>query len=150
MSLHPLPGIRASHRRRLENGEPVLKRMDYAASGGNEIFLSFEDESETLFGLLRLRIQNSVIPLAGLENATPMAIIRELHVYGPEVPLKNQSPEAAQHKGLGKALLKKPERIAREEFKAPQMLVLSGVGAREYYRIEFGYHSAGDYMVKRL
>jgi len=54
-----------------------------------------------------------------------------------------------QHKGLGKALLKEAERIAREEFKAPQMLVLSGIGAREYYRTEFGYSSAGDYMAKK-
>jgi histone acetyltransferase (RNA polymerase elongator complex component) len=30
------------------------------------------------------------------------------------------------------------------------MLVLSGVGAKEYYRAEFGYHSAGDYMSKFL
>jgi elongator complex protein 3 len=131
-------------------GEPVLKRMDYPASGGNEVFLSFEDERETLFGLLRLRLQSEPIPIAGLENTTPTAIIRELHVYGPEVPLKDQSPDAAQHKGLGKALLKAAERIAREEFHAPQMLVLSGVGAKEYYRAEFGYHSAGDYMVKSL
>ena len=131
-------------------GEPVLTRMDYSASGGTEIFLSFEDERETLFGLLRLRIQANPIPLPGLENTMPTAIIRELHVYGAEVPLKNQSPEAAQHKGLGKALLKEAERIAREEFQAPQMLVLSGVGAREYYRAEFGYTPAGDYMGKRL
>ena len=131
-------------------GEPVLTRMDYSASGGTEIFLSFEDERETLFGLLRLRIQANPIPLPCLENTMPTAIIRELHVYGAEVPLKNQSPEAAQHKGLGKALLKEAERIAREEFQAPQMLVLSGVGAREYYRAEFGYTPAGDYMGKRL
>jgi elongator complex protein 3 len=131
-------------------GEPVLKRMDYAASGGHEIFLSFEDERETLFGLLRLRIQTGAIPIDGLENTTPTAIIRELHVYGAEVALKNQSADSAQHKGLGKALIKEAERIAREEFKAPQMLVLSGVGAREYYRAEFGYSSVGDYMVKRL
>jgi elongator complex protein 3 len=65
------------------------------------------------------------------------------------VPLKNQSPDAAQHKGLGKALLREAERIAREEFKASQLLVLSGVGAREYYR-ESGYHLEGDYMVKEL
>jgi elongator complex protein 3 len=66
------------------------------------------------------------------------------------VPLKNQNIDAAQHKGFGKALLREAERIAREEFKAPQMLVLSGVGAKEYYRSEFGYHSVGDYMVKDL
>ena len=131
-------------------GEPVLTRLDYQASGGNEIFLSFEDERETLFGLLRLRIQSEAIPVSGLENTSPAAIIRELHVYGPEVALKEQSPDAAQHKGLGKALILEAERIAREEFKAPQMLILSGVGAREYYRAEFGYHLAGDYMAKQL
>jgi elongator complex protein 3 len=123
-------------------GEPTLQRMDYPASGGAEIFLSFEDERETLFGLLRLRIQSESIPVSGLENTTPAAVIRELHVYGPEVPLKNQSPDSAQHKGLGKALLKEAEHIAREEFNLQQMLILSGVGAREYYRTEFGYRSA--------
>jgi elongator complex protein 3 len=131
-------------------GEPILKRMDYTASGGTEVFLSFEDENETLFGLLRLRIQSEVIPQPGFDNVSPTAILRELHVYGPEVPLKNQNVDAAQHKGLGKALLREAERIAREEFKAPQMLVLSGIGAKEYYRSEFGYHSTGDYMVKNL
>jgi len=79
---------------------------------------------------LRLRIQSESIPVSGLENTTPAAVIRELHVYGPEVPLKNQSPDSAQHKGLGKALLKEAERIAREEFNLQQMLILSGVGAR--------------------
>ncbi len=134
----------------LKIGEPALKRMDYSASGGTEIFLSFEDENETLFGLLRLRIQSEVILLSGFESVSPTAIVRELHVYGPEVPLKNQNADAVQHKGLGKALLREAERIAHEEFKAPQMLVLSGVGAKEYYRSEFGYHPAGDYITKNL
>jgi len=131
-------------------GEPALKRIDYEASGGREIFLSFEDERETLFGLLRLRIQTGAITLDGTENNAPTAIIRELHIYGAEVPLKDQSPNAVQHKGLGKALLREAERIARDEFKVPQMLVLSGVGAREYYRMEFGYGLMGDYMLKNL
>ena len=73
-------------------GEPSLKRMDYPASGGTEVFLSFEDEKETLFGLLRLRIQSEAIPVSGLENTTPTAIIRELHVYGPEVAV--EKPES--------------------------------------------------------
>jgi histone acetyltransferase (RNA polymerase elongator complex component) len=30
------------------------------------------------------------------------------------------------------------------------MIILSGVGAREYYRTEFGYSLQGDYMVKEL
>jgi elongator complex protein 3 len=117
-------------------------RMDYEASGGKEILLSFEDETETLFGLLRMRLHPK------LEGNS--ALIRELHVYGPEVPLSKQKEGAAQHKGLGKALLQEAERVAREEFQAPGMVILSGVGAREYYRTEFGYSLQGDYMVKEL
>ncbi|MDD5127436.1 MAG: tRNA uridine(34) 5-carboxymethylaminomethyl modification radical SAM/GNAT enzyme Elp3 [Dehalococcoidales bacterium] len=129
-----------------EVGEPRLVRLDYEASGGKEILLSFEDEKETLFGLLRLRLQNTSIPV--LKESGVCAIIRELHVFGPEVPLSEQKREAAQHKGLGKALLAEAERIAAESG-SKQVLVLSGVGAKEYYR-ESGYVSLGDYMAKKL
>jgi elongator complex protein 3 len=129
-------GHRAREGRQID--EPGLVRMDYQASGGREIFLSFEDDSETLFGLLRLRLQET------------SAVIRELHIYGPEVPLTEQKDGAAQHRGLGKALLLEAERIAAEEFKLPQMKILSGIGAREYYRSEFGYRLEGDYMVREL
>lgn len=131
-------------------GEPRLTRLDYEASGGKEILLSFEDEKETIFGLLRLRIQSKPIPALKQEFEGNSVIIRELHIYGPEVPLGEQKGEAAQHKGLGKALVKEAERIADEEFQAQQMVVLSGVGAKEYYRTEFGYTSLGDYMIKTL
>ena len=130
-------------------GEPRLVRMDYTASDGTEVFLSFEDDNETLFGLLRMRIQSRPVP-----SLTPSggnhAVIRELHVFGPEVPLSAQRPEAAQHKGLGRALLLEAERIALEEFNAGRMAVLSGTGAKEYYRAGFGYRPEGDYMVKAL
>ncbi len=131
-------------------GEPRMVRMDYEASGSREIFLSFEDENETLFGLLRMRVQSKPITTLGQEIKGNLALIRELHIFGPEVPLSEQKPEAAQHKGLGKALLREAERIAGEEFKAQRMIVLSGIGAKEYYRTEFGYSSQGDYMVKNL
>jgi len=124
--------------------------MDYEASGGREIFLSFEDEGETLFGLLRMRIQSKPMARLGQEIKGNLALIRELHVYGPEVSLSQRNPVAAQHKGLGKALLREAERIASEEFQVRQMVVLSGTGAKEYYRTEFGYRSQGDYMVKEL
>ena len=133
-----------------ETGEPQLVRMDYQASGGREIFLSFEDEKETLFGLLRMRIPSKPLVKLGQTNGENCALIRELHIYGPELPLRQRNATAAQHKGLGKALLQEAERIARDEFHARQMAILSGVGAREYYRSEFGYSSQGDYMVRSL
>ena len=133
-----------------EIGEPHLIRMDYEASGDREIFLSFEDEGGTLFGLLRLRIQSKSIPALGQWTDGNLALIRELHVFGREVPLKEQKQEAAQHKGIGKALLREAERIAGDEFKSQQMVVLSGTGAKEYYRSGFGYCSHGNYMIKNL
>jgi elongator complex protein 3 len=129
-------------------GTPELTRFDYDASGGKEIFLSFEDKQETLFGLLRLRIQQGGI-LPGIRNNSSVAIIRELHVFGPEVPLNMRNPEAAQHRGLGKALLNEAERIVYNEFKIPQIFVLSGVGAKPYYQEE-GYYPVSEYLVKDL
>jgi len=133
-----------------EIGDPRMVKMDYEASGGREVFLSFEDEKETLFGLLRLRIQSKPIMVLEPGAKGNLAIIRELHIYGPEVPLSEHREEAAQHKGLGKELLREAERIASREFQAQRIVILSGVGAREYYRSEFGYSSQGDYMVKNL
>jgi len=118
-------------------GEPRLTRMDYETLGGREVFLSYEDENETLFGLLRLRMNGE------------KAIVRELHIFGPEVPLGGRLERAAQHHGLGERLLREAERIAWEEFKADKLSVLSGVGAREYYR-SLGYGLEGAYMTREL
>ncbi|MBI2830532.1 MAG: tRNA uridine(34) 5-carboxymethylaminomethyl modification radical SAM/GNAT enzyme Elp3 [Chloroflexi bacterium] len=132
-----------------EIGRPELVREDYQASGGTEIYLAFEDDKETLFGMLRMRVQPDI--MKGLfPLGEEVALIRELHIFGPEVPLFRQEEKAAQHKGLGRALLSEAERIALHEFNMSHMAILSGVGAREYYRGEFGYAPRGDYMVKRL
>jgi elongator complex protein 3 len=130
-------------------GEPHLVRTDYTAADGKEIFLSFEDDSGTLFGLLRMRIQPRPVPVLGGPGGN-YAVIRELHVFGPEVPISEQRTKAAQHKGLGKALLREAERIALDEFQACRLIILSGTGAKEYYRTEFACRPEGDYMVKSL
>ena len=123
-------------------GQPRLTRMDYETYGGREIFLSYEDTNETLFGLLRMRIK-TIAANVGL------ALIRELHIFGPEVPLGEKGNQVAQHRGLGESLLREAERIARAEFYAGELSILSGVGAREYYR-SLGYNLENAYMVKRL
>ena len=131
-------------------GEPHLVRMDYDASGGKEIFLTFEDVGGTLFGLLRMRVQPKSAAGGDTIEGQHGCIIRELHVYGPELPLSMREPGAVQHKGFGKALLSEAERIARHEFEANSLAILSGVGAREYYRKEFACTLQNGYMVKRL
>jgi len=122
-----------------------LTRLDYEASEGKEIFLSYEDANETLFGLLRLRINYRSQAVSNTDSA----LVRELHVFGSEVPLGEKREQAPQHRGLGAELLREAERIAREEFHASKLSILSGVGARDYYR-PFGYRLEGAYMVKEL
>jgi elongator complex protein 3 len=131
------------HRRRdgWQIGQPSLHRYEYTASGGREIFLSYEDAGGTLFGLLRLRISpGDIYP----------AIVREIHIFGSEVPLGDQDDLAAQHKGLGSQLLKEAERIARDENSIHKIAVISGVGARDYFRNVGGYELEGHYMTKEL
>ena len=54
-------------------------------------------------------------------------------------------------RGWGRLLLREAERIALEEYDAKKILVLSGVGAREYYR-KLGYFRPPEspYMWKIL
>ena len=141
-------GHRLRNRRLI--GEPQLVRYDYDASEGKEVFLSFEDSNGTLFGLLRMRVQSKPIKGIDVEKGKNTSVVRELHVYGTEVPLNAKYAGAAQHKGIGKALLAEAERIAVNEFGSSILAILSGVGAREYYRKEFDCVKNGAYMVKRL
>jgi len=126
-------------------------RRTYDAAGGREIFLSYEDAAaDRLVSFLRLRIPTTAHPTphrpSVLEGA---ALIRELHTYGPHLPLRERSEEAAQHHGFGVRLLREAERIVREETDLRRVAVIAGVGVREYYR-RFGYALAGTYMIKTL
>ncbi len=124
-----------------------LKRMDYRAGGGRETFLSFEETTNNLLiGFLRLRKPSSNVHRAELREA---AGIRELHVYGPMVEIGERAKEKWQHRGYGKELLKEAERIASEEWGLNTIRVISGIGARDYYR-KFGYRRVGPYMGRSL
>ena len=126
-----------------------LLREDYEASEGREIFISFEDvKNDILIGFLRLRIPSEKAHRKEI-NCCPSAIVRELHIYGPLVPIGGKPKYEWQHRGYGRELLAEAERIAREEFDVKKMLVISGVGVREYYR-KFGYRKDGPYVSKRL
>lgn len=130
-------------------GRLTLRRTDYSASGGHEIFLSYNDARDKLVALLRLRVPSpNAHPLfPALKNA---ALIREVHTYGEVAPLLRAAEKGKkQHKGLGKKLLKEAEKIARKEFGIKKMAVISGVGVRGYYE-KNGYALKDTYMVKEL
>lgn len=130
-------------------GDPVLKRRDYEASDGQEVFLSYETaDEEHLFALLRLRKPSGQkFSQFGsvLHNA---ALIREVHSYGNEVSI-GEEQGVGQHRGLGRKLIAEAERIAKEEWGMKKMTIIAGVGTREYYR-KWGYEEQCTYMVKEL
>jgi elongator complex protein 3 len=128
----------------------VLKRRDYEASDGREIFLSFETEDEkSLFALLRLRIPQKYEVTEFPSVLKNSALIREVHSYGAETEVGDHTKDNTQHKGLGKKLLQEAERISKEEFQTKKMTIIAGIGTREYYR-KFGYEEKATYMVKKL
>jgi elongator complex protein 3 len=138
---------------RLRDFTPKLKRIDYEASGGHEVFLSYEDEeAEALFGFLRLRIPSGNEQRPELRNERA-SLVRELHVYGTVVPIGKQASTSGQfqqqHKGIGTALLHESEEIARKEFDRRKHVVISATGTREYYRRR-GYKDDGAYVSKPL
>lgn len=108
----------------------------YWANGGDEYFISAEDvEQDIILGFCRLRL-----------GERSEAMIRELHVYGSVAPIGDEGD--TQHKGWGSKLLKKAEDIALKEGRK-KMLIISGVGVREYYR-KFGYERDRFWMGKEL
>ncbi|MGQ4834336.1 MAG: tRNA uridine(34) 5-carboxymethylaminomethyl modification radical SAM/GNAT enzyme Elp3 [Candidatus Asgardarchaeia archaeon] len=123
----------------------------YEASEGIELFLSYEDtKNDILIGFLRLRIPSEKAHRPEI-NSVPTAIVRELHVYGPQLPVGMSAKEISewQHRGYGRKLLQNAEKIAVEEYDAKKMVIISGIGVREYY-FKFGYKHDGPYVSKML
>jgi elongator complex protein 3 len=117
-----------------------LLRTDYDASGGKEIFLSFEDvKKDILIGYARLRKTGN----------KDYMIIRELKVFGQMLPIGEKTEKGWQHRGYGKELMKECETITKRDFGYKKILVNSGVGVRNYYR-KIGYRKYGVYMGKKL
>ena len=133
--------------RKIDFKKVKMLRYDYEASNGKEIFLSFEDvKNDILIGFCRLRKPYKPFRKEITKNSIG---IRELHVYGEATNIGKKPEKRVQHRGYGKKLLSEAERIAREDFNAKKILVISGIGTREYYK-KSGYKKDGPYMSKNL
>ncbi|KAK0298845.1 Elongator subunit [Friedmanniomyces endolithicus] len=127
-----------------------LVRRDYAANGGWETFLAYEDpKQDILIALLRLRKCTEKYTYREELVGQPTSLIRELHVYGSAVPIHERVKGKSQHQGYGTLLMEEAERIARNEHGSEKIAVISGVGVRGYYK-RLGYWLDGPYMSKWL
>jgi elongator complex protein 3 len=142
------------HRMVVDNVKPDLDKVKilvnrYEASEGQEMFISAEDsDNGVLVGYLRLRVPSAKAHRPEIK-AAPSAIVRELHVYGPLVPVGRHLAKAWQHKGYGAVLLSEAERVAQEDYDLKKLLVISALGTKQYYA-RFGYGRDGVYVSKML
>jgi elongator complex protein 3 len=99
-----------------------------------------------LIGYLRLRVPSLMAHRPEIKTR-PCTLVRELHVYGPLVPVGRHMTKAWQHKGYGRTLLTEAERMTNEDYDLKKILVISALGTKQYYA-RLGYHRDGVYMSK--
>lgn len=123
-------------------GREKIEVFIYNASEGIEFFISAV-KGDALLGFCRMRFPGQSLRK---EITKDSALIRELHVYGEAAGVGEKG--LIQHRGIGKRLLKEAEKIAKTNGKK-KIVVISGIGAREYYR-KLGYKLEWHYMVGRI
>ncbi len=107
-----------------------LRRTHYPTASGEELFLEWVTPQDRIVGFLRLFLPREPAPLAELRSS---ALIREVHVYGLALNLGTRDAEAAQHRGLGRALIEQASHAAAEAG-FDRVSVISAIGTRPYYR----------------
>lgn len=125
----------------------LLYKQEYQASGGREIFLSYETKNrQKLYCLLRLRIPDAKKHWWSILNKA--ALIREIHTYGQQLTIGERNNEIPQHTGLGKKLIAQAEKMSREAG-MEKIAAIAGVGVRNYFQ-KLGYELKQTYMVKDI
>lgn len=128
--------------------ELSLEDLIYIGGGAEEHFLSFVTPADQLAGFLRLSLPAAESPDLGLTDLEGAALVREVHVYGPSLRIGDERDAAAQHQGLGTALMEQAEGLARARGYR-NLSVISALGTRGYYA-KLGYQLAETYMIKEL
>ncbi len=125
-----------------------LDDLVYDADYAEEHFLSYVTADDRLAGFLRLSLPKPGAPATGLDDLRGAAIIREVHVYGQSLQVGQERNGAAQHAGLGTALMERAEAIAGQQGYR-RLVVISAIGTRRYY-LERGFKRGELYLVKSL
>ena len=131
-----------------------LDVVAYETPTSEERFLQWVTPEGKIAGFLRLSLpdQGFVAECAkSCGDDAPVgpreAMIREVHVYGVAERV-GQEGVAAQHRGLGRALVARACELSREAG-FERINVISAVGTREYYR-SLGFTDHGLYQQKAL
>jgi elongator complex protein 3 len=126
----------------------------YHPAYAEEHFLTYVTPDDQIAGYLRLSLParddggSTAMPALSIPDLEHAALIREVHVYGQSLPVGGEQQGAAQHSGLGTALLAKADEIARQAG-FQRMAVIAAVGTRQYYEAR-GFERGELYMVKEI
>jgi elongator complex protein 3 len=107
---------------RAKGNNPEAAIMDesfYEASDGHEYFLQMIDPTDrTIFALLRLRVPSQYFSGEDhyIEVLNRAAIVREVHVFGDQIPVGRVGNNSGQHMGFGKRLMARAEEIVRTQY----------------------------------
>lgn len=126
--------------------EVFLQITEIRTGAGLDHFIAAETRGRRLAGFLRLLLPWDEAERPG--ELAGSAIIREIHVYGPALPIGAASRGEAQHAGLGGRLLAAAEDIARRACMG-DLAVIAALGTRDYYR-QRGFTLGDLYMHKSL
>jgi elongator complex protein 3 len=137
---------REVRRQQVELSELRLKRVTYKTDATTEHFVSFETEKH-IAGFLRLSLPRADVELP-IPELAGQAMIRELHIYGPAVPIGEPGQGDAQHSGLGAQLLSEAKNIARAAG-YNRLAVISAIGTQAYYD-RHGFEPDGLYQSAKL
>ena len=122
----------------------------YATTATDERFLQWVTPDNRIAGFLRLSLPREEA-LDRWRDELPVhageAMIREVHVYGFATHI-DEDGYAAQHQGLGRALVERACAIARDAGYR-RINVISAVGTRGYYR-KLGFYDNGLYQQRVL
>jgi elongator complex protein 3 len=129
----------------------------YSTDVSFECFLSAVTGSGRLAGFLRLSLprrgrramlapeKNGETVFDEIENC---AMIRQIHVYGPVVPVGSNSSSEAQHIGIGQRLVERAKAVSRYAGYR-RLAVIAAIGTREYYA-RLGFKPGEFYMAMDL
>ena len=126
-----------------------IEVLPYYAQNKDEFFISAVNYKleRPLIGFLRLRLQDNI-----QDNIFPAlngdtAFVRQLQVHG-KITHVGKDSKHAQHLGIGKALMKHAENIARSHG-YNKIAVITAAGTVGYYQ-KLGYVLKDYYMIKKF
>jgi elongator complex protein 3 len=126
----------------------VMQDFIYHPASAEEHFLQFVTPEDRIAGYLRLSLPVSDAPTLGMPDLEGAALIREVHIYGQALAVGAEAEGAAQHIGLGTALLERASELARAAGFS-RLAVIAAVGTRRYYEAR-GFERGELYLVKQL